>query len=240
MTTPTYESLLFLPGLLCDERLWRDQVEALSDIADITVADLTLDDSVAGMATRALAAAPEHFSLTALSMGGYVAFEILRQAPERVVRLALMDTSAAPDTHQRVAQRQSAIESLKLGRFVGVTKRMLPQLIHADHVPEDVGKEVRAMAERVGAAAFLRQQQAILTRPDSRPVLPLIHVPTLVAVGDSDILTPPAHAEEIHKGIPGSVLHRFSRCGHLPPMESPQETTDILRAWLSWPGKTAQ
>jgi pimeloyl-ACP methyl ester carboxylesterase len=229
------KALVFLPGLLCDERLWRDQAAALSTTVAVTMADLTQDDSVAGMAARVLAIAPERFSLAALSMGGYVAFEILRQAPERVVRLALLDTSAAPDNDARSTQRRAAMNSLQSGRFMGVTNRMLPQLVHVDHVAGSVGQEVRAMAERVGAEAFLRQQQAILMRPDSRPLLATLRMPTLVGVGDADVMTPPFHAEEIHQGIAGSVLYRFARCGHLPPMEAPEETTDVLKDWLSCP-----
>jgi pimeloyl-ACP methyl ester carboxylesterase len=224
--------LIFLPGLLCDERLWRDQARDLADIAAPILPDLTLDDSVAGMARRVLDAAPERFALAALSMGGYVAFEILRQQPQRVTRLALLDTSASPDTPERSSQRLAGIESMKYGRFFGVTARMLPQLVHERHVQGPVGEEVRAMAKRVGGDAFLRQQRAILDRPDSRPLLPSIRIPTLIAVGDSDVLTPPADAEAMHAGIPGSSLHIFPACGHLPPMEAPEETSAVLRRWL--------
>ncbi len=124
------------------------------------------------------------------------------------------------------------MESLKHGRFLGVTTRMLPQLVHARHVRGPVGDEVRAMARRVGGAAFLRQQQAILGRPDSRPLLPSIRIPTLVAVGDSDVLKPVADAEEVHRGIAGSAMCDFRECGHLPPMELPQETAQALGSWL--------
>ncbi|MET3712280.1 pimeloyl-ACP methyl ester carboxylesterase [Sphingomonas trueperi] len=228
--------LLLLPGLLCDAALWRVQVEALADVAEAQVADLTLDDSVAAMAARALRSAPPRFALAALSMGGYVAFEVLRQAPERVTRLALIDTSAAPDSAERSAERRAAMASLAFGRFVGVTTRILPQLIHPDAVAGPVGAAVRAMAARVGGDAFLRQQRAILNRPDSRPLLPGIRVPTLVAVGAEDLLTPPADARAMHAAIPGSTLHLFEDCGHLPPLERPAETTALLRAWLDTGG----
>jgi pimeloyl-ACP methyl ester carboxylesterase len=225
--------LLLLPGLLCDEALWADQVRDLGDVAACTIADLTQDNSVAAMAERALAGAPPRFALAALSMGGYVAFEILRRAPERVSRLALLDTSAAPDDDARAAGRQAAIASLGLGRFRGVTDRMLPQLVHPDHVAGPVGEAVKAMAHRVGGDAFIRQQEAILQRPDSRPLLPAIAVPTVIGVGESDGLTPPAEAVAMADAIPGAILHRFARCGHLPPMELPKETSGLLRRWLA-------
>jgi pimeloyl-ACP methyl ester carboxylesterase len=230
---PDRTPLLLLPGLLCDARLWRDQVAGLGDVAAAQVADLTRDDALPAMARRALDAAPERFALAALSMGGYVAFEILRQAPERVTRLALFSTSASPDTPDRAERRRAAMSSLEHGRFVGVTRRLLPQLIHPDRVDGEVGAEVRAMAERVGGEAFLRQQRAILDRPDSRPLLASIGVPTLVAVGDADVLTPSTESRAIFRAIPGASLHVFGRCGHLPAMECPAWTTALLRGWLA-------
>ncbi len=228
MLTP----VLFLPGLLCDATLWRQQIDGLSDIVAPSVADLTLDNSIAGMAARALAAAPPRFSLVALSMGGYVAFEIMRQAPDRVSRLALFATGAAPDDAQRSDARRKGVESLKLGRFMGVTGRMLPQLIHPSRVESDLGETVMAMAQRVGGAAFLRQQEAIANRPDSRPTLAEITVPTIIGVGDSDLMTPPAASREIHAGIASASLHIFHDCGHLPAMERPEEVNTLLRDWL--------
>lgn len=225
--------LVLLPGLLNDAALWAAQIRDLADVAEPHVADLTLDDSVSAMAARALSSAPPRFALAALSMGGYVAFEMLRQAPERITRLALLDTSATPDSTERAAQRRTAMESLRLGRSLGVTGRLLPQLVHPDHVEGPVGEAVRAMAARVGGAAFLRQQQAILDRPDSTTLLPAIAVPTLVAVGDGDQLTPAAEAHLIRDAVPGAVFHCFPHCGHLPPLEMPEETSMVLRAWLT-------
>lgn len=226
------EPLLLIPGLLCDAALWAAQVRDLADIAEPQLADVTLDDSIAAMAERVLAAAPPRFALAALSMGGYVAFEIMRRAPGRVSRLALLDTSASPDTPARAGERRAAIASLELGRFVGVTGRMLPQLVHRDHLAGPVGQAVQAMALRVGGDAFVRQQRAILGRIDSRPGLGAIEVPTLVVVGAQDVLTPPADARAIHDGIAGSVLEVIEGCGHLPPMEVPGRTSAVLRAWL--------
>lgn len=230
---PETPSLLLLPGLLCDARLWRDQIAALGGDAACRVADTSLDDSLGAMAERALAGAPPRFALAALSMGGYLAFEILRRAPGRVTRLALFDTSARPDTPDQARRRRGLMALTRTGRFRGVTPRLLPQLVHPDNLAGPIGEEVIAMAERIGRDAFLRQQAAILGRPDSRPDLPRIHLPTLVAVGDADALTPPELAEEIAAGIPGAVLHRIPGCGHLPPMESPAATTALLQDWLA-------
>lgn len=225
--------LLLLPGLLCDARLWRDPAEALADIATVHQADLTRDDSVAGMAARVLATAPPVFALAALSMGGYVAFEILRQAPERVARLALLDTSARLDPPKRRLVRQAGLALAEAGRFAGVTRKLLPQLVHESRVDSDVGEDVMAMAQRVGREAFLRQQRAILDRPDSEPLLPTIAVPTLLGVGEDDRMTLPEETRLMHARIPGARLHVFPRCGHLPPMEVPQDTTAVLREWLT-------
>lgn len=224
--------LVFLPGLICDERLWRDQARAVADIAATVTMDLTLDNSVEDMAHRVLSVAPSTFALAGLSMGGYVALEVLRQAPGRVTRVALLDTSAAPDTPARVRHRLASIEAVKYGRFAGVTPRLLSQLIHSSKLNTSVGDEVQAMAMRVGRDAFLRQQTAILNRPDSRGDLERLRLPALVCVGDSDVLTPPQDAEEIHAGIRDSVLHVFPRCGHLPALEVPEETSRVLREWL--------
>jgi pimeloyl-ACP methyl ester carboxylesterase len=229
--------LLLLPGQLCDERLWRDPATALADIALPIFGDLTQDDSIATMAERVLSAAPPEFALAGLSMGGYVALEIMRQDPERVLRLALLDTSARPDNAARAEQRRADMTTLGLiekggGRFAGITPRLLPRFIHPSRLNSPVAQDVMAMTERVGREVYLRQQHAILTRPDARDALPGIAVPTLIGVGDSDRTTPPLLAKEIQAAIPGAKLHVFRDCGHLPPMEVPDDTAAVLRAWL--------
>lgn len=225
-------AIIFLPGLLCDTRIWRYQAESIAPLADPAIADLTLDDGVGAMAARVLSSAPDRFVLAGISMGGYVAFEIMRRAPERILALALFDTSAAPDTPARAERRRVGMESLKVGRFAGVTRKLLPELVHKSHVDGPVATELQAMAARVGGDAFLRQQQAILDRPDSRVLLPAISVPTLVAVGDSDVLTPPSDSLEIHIGIRTSQFVLMRDCGHLPAIEQPEETTELLKSLL--------
>ncbi|AGA64584.1 Beta-ketoadipate enol-lactone hydrolase [Liberibacter crescens BT-1] len=224
--------LVFLPGLLCDQYLWQHQAQALSDVIDTFIADLTHDDTIADMARRVLKIIPHHFSIAAFSMGGYVAFEILRQAPERVTKLALFSTSAAPDSEERALQRRSTITSLELGKFKGITYRFLPKLIHISCVTNSLGEELQAMSIRVGSSAFLRQQKAILNRPDFRPILRNITIPTLVASGYEDTVIPVSEALNIHHNIPGSKFYLFTQCGHIPPLEKPQETNEVLRQWF--------
>lgn len=225
-------ALVLLPGLLCDARLWRDQVAALAPLARPVVADLTQDDSIAAMAARALGSLDGPFALAGLSMGGYVALEMLRQAPARITRLALLDTSARPDTEEQTRRRRGLISLARSGKFRGVTPRLLPSLIHPSRLDGPLADEVMAMAGRVGQAAFLRQQAAIMHRADSRGGLASIAVPTLVGVGAQDALTPPHLAAEIAAGIPGARLRHFAQAGHLPSMEAPEAVNAALAAWL--------
>ncbi len=224
------ETILFLPGLLCDDRLWRDQIAAFPNCA---VADMTHDAHVDDMAARALGLVQGNFALCGLSMGGYVALAVMRLAPQRVTRLALFDTSARPDTAEQTKRRRGLMAMTRSNRFRGVTPKLLPQLLHPDRLNDAaLCQDVLDMAERVGREAFLRQQQAILTRPDSRPHLAAIAVPTVVAVGEADILTPPDLADEMAAGISGAELRVLPACAHLPSMERPEATNAVLRAWL--------
>jgi pimeloyl-ACP methyl ester carboxylesterase len=225
--------LILLPGLLCDAALWRPQIEGLGTIVAPTVIDLSLDDSLGGMARRALAAAPPNFALAGLSMGGYVAQEVMRQAPERVLKLALLDTSARADTPEQTARRRGLIELSEKGEFKGVTPRLLPLLIHpARHEDKPLTELVMGMAEHVGKAAFLRQQKAIMGRPDGREDLRRVSCPTLVLCGRQDALTPLALHEEIAGLVPGAELTVIEDCGHLSTLEKPVSVTAALRHWL--------
>jgi pimeloyl-ACP methyl ester carboxylesterase len=227
--------LLLLPGLLCDARLWRDVLPPLAGLALPRVADLTQSDAIAGMARDALAAMEDvpRFALAGLSMGGYVALEIMRRAPDRVTHLALLDTSARPDTPEQTERRQALLALSRQGQFKGVTPRLLPLLVHASRQEGPMAEDVMAMAERVGPEAFLRQQTAIMGRPDSRPLLPRIAVPTLIGCGAEDALTPPALHEEMAALIPGARLERFAGAGHLPTMEVPEAAAAALARWLA-------
>jgi pimeloyl-ACP methyl ester carboxylesterase len=226
--------LLLLPGLLCDGRLWQPQVEAMSEIADIVIADMTRDDTIAGMVARALDVMPEHFALAGLSMGGYAAFEVMRQAPERVTRLALLDTGARADTAEETTRRKELIALADRGEFKAVSPRLLPLFVHESRLSDDaLISEVTAMADSVGKDAFLRQQKAIMHRPDSRPGLPRVDCPTLVLCGREDVLTPPELSEEIAGLIRGADLLLIDDCGHLSTMERPAAVNAALASWLA-------
>ncbi len=226
--------LALLPGLLCDAALWQPQVAGLADLADPWVADFTSQDSIAAMAESVLAAMPPRFALAGLSMGGYVALEIMRRAPERVTRLALLDTRPQPDDAERLARRRGLIELARKGQFKGVTPRLLPLFLHQSRLADRALTDtVRAMAEHVGKDAFIRQQQAIMGRRDQTATLVTIHVPTLVLCGREDALTPLEDHKFMAAGIADARLVVIEDCGHLPTLERPAEATAALRAWLT-------
>jgi len=226
-------ALVMLPGLLNDQRLWAKQAAALAGQVGVHIADLTRDDSIKAMARRVLDEAPPRFALAALSMGGYVAFEIMRQAPERVLRLALFDTMASLDSPERAATRRGLLALAHRGRFIGVSPQLMSRLIHPRWLDSHVSATVQQMAVAVGKVGFIRQQQAIIDRADALPLLPGIRVPTLIVVGANDQLTPVSEARLIHERIPGSRLEILPECGHLPPLEMPEQTITLLREWLN-------
>lgn len=227
-------TLVLLPGLLCDDRLWKPQAEALSDVADIVIADMTRDETMSGMAARALEDVPDTFALAGLSMGGHVAFEIMRTVPERVTRLALLDTGARADTPEQTTRRKDLIGLADRGEFRAVSPRLLPLFIHEDRLTDTpLVEDIAEMADSVGKDAFLRQQKAIMGRPDSRPGLAGIACPTLVLCGRQDALTPVALSEEIAGLIPGADLVVIDDCGHLATMERPDEVNAALRTWMA-------
>ena len=227
-------ALVLIPGLLCDERLWRHQSQGLANLANpIYVPDVTAHDSVEGMARKVLEAAPDRFALAGLSMGGYVALEVMRQAPHRVEALALLDTSARPDTPEQTETRLALVELERSGRFDEVWRTLLPKIVHPDRTQDpEIVAAVEGMAHSVGPEAFERQERAIIGRPDSRGDLSSISCPTLVLCGRDDAITPPPLHEELAEGIPGARLRIMDRCGHLSTLERPEEVTHVMREWL--------
>ncbi len=230
MTKPT---LVLLPGLLCDAALWRHQSEALEGDAHIVIPDLSAHDDVSRLARAVLADLPARFCLAGLSMGGYVALEIMRQAPDRVERLALLDTSAHADTERQARRRRGLIALSGRGTFKGVTPRLLPQLVHPSRLEDRALTDtITAMASRIGRDGFINQQRVIASRQDSRPMLPTITCPTLVLCGRDDQMTPPDLSREIASAVPNAELVLIDACGHLPPLEQPERTTDLLAKWF--------
>ncbi len=228
------EALVLIPGLNCTAALYGPQWPALAPGRPILVADHRRDESLDAIVARLLAAAPERFALCGLSMGGYVAFEVMRQAPERVTRLALLDTSAKPATPETNALREQMIGLAQKGAFDNVTTLLWQKLVApARLADEPLRLSVRQMAEAIGPEGFVRQQRAIMARPDSRPGLPAIAVPTLVLVGEEDQITPPAEAREIAAGIGARArLVTLPDCGHLSTLEAPEAVTKELLDWL--------
>jgi len=226
--------LVLLPGLLNTRRVWEHQVEALQDIADITIPELWHHDSIGAMADTVLAGAPPRFALGGFSMGGYVAFEVLRRAPDRVERLALLDTQAGPDSPESTARRHGFIEQTRLGRFHGVQPALLPQIVHRSRLQDPaVTQPIFDMAREIGAEGFVREQQAIMGRADSRPLLVDIEVPTVVIVGRQDQATPLPRSQEMAADIANARLVVLEECGHMAPLEKPAEVSASLRRWLT-------
>lgn len=225
--------LVLLPGHMADAGLWAHQVAHLADLAPIQVMDLARPDSLAGMASAVLAAAPPRFVLAGFSMGGYLAFELLRRAPQRIARLALLDTSARPDAPEQAERRHRFMAMADTDGIDPVMAAYMPIFVHPDRLADAalVGG-LNDMARQLGLAAFMNQQKAMLGRPDSRPGLGAIAVPTLVLCGRQDALTPLAVHQEMAEGIPGASLVVIEDSGHMTPLERPQAVTAVLRYWL--------
>ena len=228
------QTLVLLPGLLNTRRVFAHQIDALSDIAGIVVPELWHHDSIGAMADAVLAAAPGRFALAGFSMGGYVAFELLRRAANRVDRLALIDTQAVPDAPDSTARRRGLIEQSRIGRFHGVHHTLLPLIVHPRHLDDPaITQPILDMSLEIGAEGFVREQTAIIGRPDSRPLLVDIEVPTVVLVGRQDLTTPLVRSQEMAADIATARLVVLEDCGHMAPLEKPAEVTAALRRWLA-------
>ena len=232
--------IVLIPGLLGSPRLYAHQIPELWRFGPVMVADHTREDTMAGMARRILAQAPPKFVLVGLSMGGYIAFEIVRMAPERVAKLALLDTSARPDLPEQSEARRAQIAEARSGRLLEVVDRAFPTWVHPQHrSDEGLRSLVRMMADEVGVEGFARQQLANISRVDSRPSLGAIRCPTLVLVGEQDGLTPPERAAEIANAIPSSRLVTIPECGHMSAAEQPGKVTQALSELLRYHGSGA-
>lgn len=228
------QALVLVPGLLSDEDLFAPQRHGLADLADVVVPDIRAAGSVTEMAHLVLEAAPERFALGGLSLGGYVVLEVLRQAPARVERVALMDTSARPETPEQTARRRTLLHLVHERGFDAALEALWPSEVAPGRV-DDAGLRERflAMCRRCGADVFVRQTQAIIERADSRPDLDRLPPPVLVLCGRQDAITPLDGHEEIAAGAPQARLVVVEDCGHLSTWEHPETVTAELRRWLA-------
>jgi pimeloyl-ACP methyl ester carboxylesterase len=229
------QSLILLPGLACDATVWRDQVPMLAPRCRVTVADVqTRFASLPEMAAALLAEQPGELLLCGTSMGGMLALEVVRQAPQRVKALALLATSARPDTPELIRLRSDAIVLFEQGRAEEVLRANVAFAFHP-RVAEDseLATTYLALVQRGGARQLIAQNRAIMARADARPLLPSIGCPTLVACGDSDLLTPPEHSREIAAAIPGARLAIVPDCGHMLTLEQPARINTLLLGWLA-------
>ena len=225
--------LVLIPGLGSDGMVWARTAAALSDDVRCTIGNTLEDDTLTGMAVRILADAPPVFALAGVSMGGMVAMEVARLAPDRLRRLALVGTNARPDTAEQADRRRRINDAIiTAGSLSAAGGSNVDYLVHPS-AAEDVRRDLIEMGARVGAATYVRQNEAVLSRSDQRPFLPAIDIPCAVIVGASDGMCPPALSEEIHRAISGSQLHVIPECGHLPPIEKPEIVAALLRALLS-------
>ena len=225
--------ILLIPGLICTDEVFAPQLPALWPFGPITIASTLVGDSMAAIAASILATAPPRFALAGVSMGGYLSFEVLRQAPERVVKLALLDTSARPDTPEQSAGRRAMVERARRGEYETMIDEIYPALVHPDHANDAALRALHCReAAVIGVEGFARQQAANVARPDSRPMLASIGVPTLVLVGDADRLTPPEVAREMADGIAGSRSVVIAKAGHMSLREQPEAVNAALVDWM--------
>lgn len=226
------QQLVLVTGLVCDKALWGNQLEHLADIAEMHVPPVNAEDSMQAMAAAVLDQAPERFALAGFSMGGYVAAEMLRQAPQRVTRLAMLDTSARIDDAPKAAGRRNAIDACERGDYAQVIEGMLEVLLHPDRQSEPLADFVRAMAARVGSDAFVRRHRAMMTRSDARELLAATTIPVRVICGRQDAMNPLAHHREIGDLCASARVSVIEECGHMSPIERPHAVSALMRDWL--------
>jgi pimeloyl-ACP methyl ester carboxylesterase len=225
--------LVLLPGRMCDARLFRAQIAGLGDIADIFVGDVTRHDRFEDIAAHVLAHAPKRFDLAGLSLGGIVAMEIMRQAPERVTNLALLDTNPGTTPPEKVAESLEHIRLAQTGRYRELCEIFYDQMVHSERRRDARLKaEVMGMALATGADVFVRQTQALLHRRAQWDTLATISCPTLLLGGRQDEMCPPKLHAQMSATIPYANLEIIENCGHLSTLERPAEVTEILRSWL--------
>ncbi|WP_298838834.1 alpha/beta fold hydrolase [uncultured Roseobacter sp.] len=230
------EPLVFLPGMMCDARLFGPQIAELSSEIPVTVAPITSGERIEEIASALLDQLPQRFALAGLSMGGIVAMELLRRAPDRITRIALMDTNPLAETPQMATAREPQIVAARAGRMLDVMREeMKPKYLAPGPHRQAVLDLVMDMADALGPEVFVRQSRALQRRRDQQKTLRQCKVPALVLCGAHDVLCPVKRHEFMSELIPSATLRVLDHSGHLPPLEQPAETTAALREWMALP-----
>ena len=224
--------ILFVPGLLCTDVIFTSQFEALNGHATCHVADTRQMTTITAMAEKALEQMSGNFAVLGFSMGGYVALEIARLAPERLTGIALLSTSAKADTDEKRQARQELVNLSKIGKFKGVTPRLLPRFFSETALHDTAKTEiVLKMGADIGQENFMMQQQAIMSRRDQRDILGNLTMPSVVMCGTKDVLTPPSESQEMADLLPNAELHLFDDVAHMATLEAPELVNDALLEW---------
>ncbi len=225
--------LVLVPGMMCDGRLFAPQIAAFSGTRAVHLAPIARHDTMAELAAAILAEAPPRFALAGLSMGGIVAMEIVAQAPDRVERLALLDTNPLAETDEVRAMRAPQIARIEAGELRAVMRdEMKPNYLADGARRGELLDLCMDMALDLGSEVFVRQSRALAARPDQQETLADVRVPTLVLCGAEDALCPLERHERMHELVPRSRLEIIAGAGHLPTLEQPEATTAALGRWL--------
>ena len=226
--------IVLVPGLLCTAEIFAPQVATLWPYGPITVASTMEGTTIAEIASLILAAAPPRFALGGISMGGYISLEIMRRAPERVTKLALLSTQARPDTPEVIAQRRTMLGYARNNDFGSMLAQAMTGIVHPKHL-NDVNLRAinRRMGQTIGIEGYARQTEAVIARIDSRPGLSAIKVPTLVVTGEDDKVIPPDRSDEMAAAIPGARLVKLAECGHESTLEQPDAVNRAMIEWIS-------
>jgi pimeloyl-ACP methyl ester carboxylesterase len=226
--------MVLLPGLACDGALWVRQLPALAATRPVRAADVhTRQPTLPQMAAALLAESAGELLLCGASMGGMLALEVQRQAPQRVRGMALLGSSARADTPELIQLRSDAIELFEQGRMHEVLQANIRFAFHPSNADNAVlVRSYLDMIHRAGAAQLIAQNRAVMARIDSRPLLPAVRCPVLVACGEADLLTPPEQSREIAALVPGARYELIAGCGHMLTLEQPQRVNELLLDWL--------
>ncbi|WP_425045582.1 alpha/beta fold hydrolase [Primorskyibacter sp. S87] len=227
------EPLVMLPGMMCDARVFQHQFIELSQDRAVTVAPITQGERIEEIASGLLDQLPPRFALAGLSMGGIVAMELVRRAPDRVTRLCLMDTTPLPETPQVASMREPLIVRARVGNFEDVIRETLkPEYLAPGPQRLDVLDRVVEMGIALGPEIYVRQSRALQRRPDLQIGLHRVKVPTLILCGAYDGMCPPQRHKVMADLITGAELLVLEGSGHLPTLEQPEAVTDAMRRWL--------